>query len=211
MNVDPYKITNKVNGTVYIGQARCCESRWRSHCSSKKKASAISCAIKKYGQHQFTFEKLGSCLSQKAGDIAEIALIAYWKSKGKIYNRSDGGNGCRRRGGYTLSTIAKINIGKGSKEVWARLGHKVKRGKLISRATIGKKKSKVQCLAIKKGLTGRHLSILHKMAISRGVADGWKNPIIRKRRCDGLSKALKGNVNLINGIIRGWKKRRKHA
>ena len=48
-----YKITNKINGKIYIGQTiRPLIQRWNRHCCQST-VSAISHAIKKYGKHNF--------------------------------------------------------------------------------------------------------------------------------------------------------------
>lgn len=55
-----YKITNKINGKVYIGQSMHPEERWRAHCwKLTNYKSMISEAIQKYGQENFSFEILG--------------------------------------------------------------------------------------------------------------------------------------------------------
>ena len=55
-----YKITNKLNGKVYIGQSRDIDARWRQHINAKDNY-AIHNAIKKYGKENFKFEVLLEC------------------------------------------------------------------------------------------------------------------------------------------------------
>jgi len=52
-----YKITNKINGKVYIGQSIDIERRFRDHknCTAK---NLLSAAIKEYGLENFDFEVL---------------------------------------------------------------------------------------------------------------------------------------------------------
>ena len=56
-----YKITNQVNGKIYIGQSINPEARWRDHIVgySSNEVSLIHRAIQKYGVNNFTFEILG--------------------------------------------------------------------------------------------------------------------------------------------------------
>lgn len=56
-----YKITNKINGKIYIGQSINPEARWRDHIIgySKNEVSLIHRAIVKYGEQNFDFEVLG--------------------------------------------------------------------------------------------------------------------------------------------------------
>ena len=55
-----YKITNKINGKIYIGQTiQTLKARlWRHF--KKDSKSAISLAIKKYGRDNFSIEELDS-------------------------------------------------------------------------------------------------------------------------------------------------------
>lgn len=120
-----YKVTNTVNGTVYIGQTitRSISQRWDKHCNNSSNKSrrrhAMSSAIRKYGKEKFIVESLGFCLSQRAANIAERALISYWRSKGDTYNRSDGGNELGR-GGWKLSKESKYRIRKNSRKQWTQ-------------------------------------------------------------------------------------------
>ena len=55
-----YKITNKVNNKIYIGQSKNPEMRWEAHCQKKERyESLIHKAIIHYGRENFTFEILG--------------------------------------------------------------------------------------------------------------------------------------------------------
>lgn len=55
-----YKITNKINGKIYIGQSKQPERRFREHCWKKEKyVSLIDRAIQKYGENNFDFDILG--------------------------------------------------------------------------------------------------------------------------------------------------------
>ena len=56
-----YKITNKINGKIYIGQTIHPDKRWWEHCNRASTGLdnyPIHCAIKKYGKENFDFEVL---------------------------------------------------------------------------------------------------------------------------------------------------------
>lgn len=55
-----YKIENKINHKIYIGQSIAPERRWKEHCRRNEKyKSLIGDAIRKYGAENFEFEILG--------------------------------------------------------------------------------------------------------------------------------------------------------
>lgn len=112
--IDIYKITNKINKTPYIGQSPDVYRRWKMHCYRAKKEKPklfFHCAIKKYKPENFKVETLGFCLSKRAANIAEKALIEYWRSKGLVYNIADGGDGgATRPKGFHLSDEHKRKL-----------------------------------------------------------------------------------------------------
>lgn len=76
-----YKITNKVNGKVYIGQTvGDIKARWRKHKNLHKYPScsptAINHAIVKYGENNFTVEKVATAISLEELNQKEIQFIA---------------------------------------------------------------------------------------------------------------------------------------
>lgn len=81
-----YKITNKINGKIYIGQ------RMKIKDSYYGSGKLIKRAIKKYGKNNFTKEILEKCSTKEELNKKEV----YWIKKldSKIpngYNISDGG------------------------------------------------------------------------------------------------------------------------
>ena len=92
-----YKITNKVNSKVYIGQTNQePNKRMSKHfydAKSGRKNVAISSALNKYGKDGFTYEILQYTNSSEDADSLEIDYIKYFKSNQKEfgYNLTDGG------------------------------------------------------------------------------------------------------------------------
>lgn len=94
-----YKITNQVNGKVYIGQTRqSVESRWNQHkCKARKRSDGnnhFHNAILKYGEDKFTVEVLEECEFSEL-DSREIFYIAQYDSFKNGYNTTYGGGGNR--------------------------------------------------------------------------------------------------------------------
>lgn len=90
-----YKVTNKVNGKVYIGQTR--------HSLETRKIRHLSCArngynthfyqaIRKYGEDNFKWEILCSCSSKQELKDLETYFITKYDSIKHGYNMVDGGD-----------------------------------------------------------------------------------------------------------------------
>jgi len=94
-----YKITNKINGKIYIGQTIAkLQHRWAVHKASKRK-SPLTSAFKSYGVENFIIEPIASCLDVSFLDELEIKLIeAHDCLYPKGYNLLKGGNVSQHRG-----------------------------------------------------------------------------------------------------------------
>ena len=95
-----YKIENKVNGKVYIGQSidignRLRQHRYRAFNQKDKKTYSLYlyAAIRKYGKDNFTYSIVELCDKSQL-DERERYWISYYRSneKGRGYNLSDGGD-----------------------------------------------------------------------------------------------------------------------
>lgn len=95
-----YKIQNKVNGKVYIGQSVNIKKRFYIHrynAYNKENKSTydlyLYIAMRKYGKDNFTYEIIEVC-EKGILDQREIYWIKYYKSNQKEYgyNLSDGGH-----------------------------------------------------------------------------------------------------------------------
>lgn len=99
-----YKITNKINGKIYIGQTiKSLKERFQKHCwgtTEKDKYHlnmAIKKAIKKYGKNNFTIELIEEVETDKL-DERESYWISFYDSYHKGYNCTLGGqNGATRK------------------------------------------------------------------------------------------------------------------
>lgn len=72
-----YKITNKVNGKIYIGQSIHIEKRWQEHCQPSNNKSLIAKAIKKYGKENFLFEVIEQCTKEELLEKEEYYIKMY--------------------------------------------------------------------------------------------------------------------------------------
>src|ERR1700722_14853841 len=92
-----YRITNKINGKIYIGQSVDTVRRWYEHkreAAQENPNMLISRAIKKYGNDAFEFEVIAGCKTWEDANEIETLLVAQYNSlvdNGKGYNVALGG------------------------------------------------------------------------------------------------------------------------
>lgn len=93
-----YKVTNKINGKIYIGQTiQSVKDRWHRHCGKSGISKAelnthFKRAILKYGKENFTIETIEVCDSTKLND-REKFYISYYNSYINGYNYTIVGQG----------------------------------------------------------------------------------------------------------------------
>ena len=93
-----YKITNLINGKVYIGQSVNIEKRFIAHKNTAFNPNYVGYnyplyrAIRKYGIDNFSFEVLEECLVDEL-NTKEIWYVAQYQAHSKMgYNQDDGGD-----------------------------------------------------------------------------------------------------------------------
>lgn len=87
-----YKITNKINNKIYIGQSQNIFSRWAEHrYEAKTNMKPLYKAMRKYGIENFIFEIIEECEIEKLND-REVYWIKYYDSYNKGYNLTPGGD-----------------------------------------------------------------------------------------------------------------------
>lgn len=90
-----YKITNKINGKVYIGQTiRSLERRWVEHCQKESFCRLLHRGIQKHGKENFTVEQIDVACDRDELDKKEVYWIKFYDSMNpnKGYNLLGGGN-----------------------------------------------------------------------------------------------------------------------
>ena len=95
-NCGIYKITNLINGNIYIGKATNIKSRENSHFSNlnrnKHHNQHLQNAYNKYGKENFKFEIIQECARKDLINL-EIYWIDYYQSFTNGYNMTKGGDG----------------------------------------------------------------------------------------------------------------------
>ena len=157
-----YKLTNKINNKVYIGQSKRLKVRLREHKSCEVKSdergsqSVIRRAIKKYGFCNFEFEILLHCEEGSYMNDMETKLINFYDCLvPKGYNVKDGGNNIymSEEGKKRISEKAKNRIiseehkkkvSEGLKKFYRENGRSEEWTKNLSKSQKGKVKSQQQ-------------------------------------------------------------------
>ena len=90
-----YKITNKINNKIYIGQTiKNINLRWQRHYTdalSNRVNTKFAKAIRKYGKDNFIIEEIDTAQSKEELNQKEIYWIYYYNSILEGYNSVDGG------------------------------------------------------------------------------------------------------------------------
>ena len=90
-----YKITNTINGKVYIGQTiHSLEKRWVAHCRKGSECTSIRNSIQKYGKENFKIEVIEQVETLEDLNLKEEFWIDYYEStdRSKGYNLTTGGS-----------------------------------------------------------------------------------------------------------------------
>lgn len=116
--VNIYKITNQIDGKIYIGQTvQKVWSRWNSHRNMAKRGKDLFFyrAIRKHGEENFIVEHIGAAENKTWADYLERVYIRIHNTTNQDfgYNMTYGG-----QGGLHIPEN-KIKIGEKSKEWWA--------------------------------------------------------------------------------------------
>lgn len=155
-----YKVTNKVNGKIYIGQTIVgLAKRKEGHINdalANRDNNYFHNSISKYGKENFKWQVIEHCDSKEELDEMEFHYIKQFRSFGSGgYNLTLGGGGML---GYKITEEHRHNL---------------------SKSHIGYKHTKEQRTKISKSLTGRQVSIKTRQKLSFSKL-GNKNPMYGK-------------------------------
>lgn len=136
-----YKITNLINGLVYIGQTKYSAiDRYNTHMNTYKNTHFYN-SIHKYGPQNFKLEILEDHVPNELLDEKEVYYIALYDSYKNGYNETIGGNGTR---GYQFTDSDRQKMSASVKRAWQRqdsLLNSKERGQKISKALKNRRKS----------------------------------------------------------------------
>ena len=150
-----YKITNLVNGKVYVGQSIDIEKRWMEHKYSHTRLSLIGRALHKYGIDSFSFEVVCECDKSELNDKEQEYIAKYDCMHPNGYNLKSGGGQC-----VVYSEESKRKMSE-SQKLHTGWHHTEETKKKIGDAHRGRKRPVESVEKMRKALTGRHLSPEH--------------------------------------------------
>jgi group I intron endonuclease len=91
-----YKITNKTDGKMYVGQTiQMLEERWKQHRRMKGNCLYLRRAFEKYGIDNFVFEMICDCSNEELDKFEKQYMIEFNSMVPNGYNLREGGNGGR--------------------------------------------------------------------------------------------------------------------
>lgn len=185
-----YKITNKINGKVYIGQSVDIDKRKREHLNNYKrdeiKHYILYRAINKYGVNNFEFEVICGCSIDELDDL-EIKYIKLYNSyKGNGYNMTLGGGGVRG---------LKPWLGKKHTQETKNKIRKSHMGKKLSKETIEKLKSIRKGNKYRLGIKHTKETIEKLRVLNMGENNAMYGKSHSKETKEKISIAKKGKGN----------------
>lgn len=194
-----YKITNKINGKIYIGQTvQKLSRRWKDHRTKNK--SAISKAINKYGVDNFEISVICKCDSIEQMNYREEKYIKLFKTRfPEGYNIGFGG-GNKRTSNETKTKLSKINKNTTPP---SRKGCKLSKThkEQISKKLKGRKRSDITIKKFKNtikntGTSNKRVKCLNNnktyQSMSEAASELKLTPLGVSRAARGVVKSYKG-------------------
>jgi group I intron endonuclease len=142
-----YKITNTVNGKIYIGQTiqKDPKMRWYAHCDYARKGrkSHLYDSMRKHGVDKFCWEIIDQADTIDALNLKEQQWLNHYRELGVVYNnREAGGNKS-----HSQESIERMRVVQKQRHATTVIGGwKRKDGGAMR----GKKQPKVTCLFCQK-------------------------------------------------------------
>lgn len=207
-----YRITNQLNGKVYIGQSSNPEYRWKQHKYDSQRTEPVQYihrAIAKYGIKNFVFDVIAGCKTQEDADCAEDQLIIQYNSRNKEngYNLKAGGS----HGDHSEETKQKIR--EATLQQIAEKGHPARgyewteeQRANMSAVQFALDKGIIYNKEVRQKMSESHVGIKDseetKQRKSESAKEAWEKRIDYSRKCEapGCEVSGKAKYKIIDGI-----------
>jgi group I intron endonuclease len=185
-----YKITNVINGKIYIGKATNVNKRWNTHkgiarTKKPKDYSHLHKAMNKYGLDKFVIEILSEYNLEADALAAEVNYIKQYDSRNRSigYNITEGGDGIS---GFKFSEESKKRMSERRKGKYTGTEHsfygKIKttscRGDKVSSAKLTESQATDLLADRESGMTWKALGIKYNISLQAawriGTGKNWK-------------------------------------
>ena len=191
MTIIIYRVTNIVDGKIYIGQTRQgIAARRRTHertALSNGYLYRFHRALKEHGLENFQWETIDTCADTEEANEMEYHYIKQYQSTNEDY----GYNICEGRSGEYLCTTAIKELLSIQKR-----GNKNPMSKLENRLKVGRFKTEEE-----KHQWSQYMKKLYQLGIIKAPSNKL-NPEQAARRSRNISKALKGRT-----ITEEWRRK----
>jgi len=114
-----YKITNLVNGKLYVGKTDNIRKRWNGHKTAARRQdpndfTILHRAMRKYGFDNFKIERLSEHMGEEVALAEEVRMIAELNTRDRSigYNMTEGGDGAS---GYKFTDEQRKKLSKAKK------------------------------------------------------------------------------------------------
>ena len=109
-----YKIVNKINGKMYIGQTTktLLEDRFKEHRKIKGNCRYLLNAFKKYGVDGFEYKMIQCCLDEELNELEIMNISSHNSRVPNGYNLKSGGNGGGKQHEETKKKISETLKGR---------------------------------------------------------------------------------------------------
>ena len=193
-----YKITNQINGKIYIGQTvQPLIKRWQNHLSTSSGCLALKAAIEKYGRENFKIEEIQSTNTLDELNKAE----EYWVDKLNTlapngYNLKTGGDNSipskETRLKMSKASKGQIPWNKGLTKKDPRVAKYVRYGKETSAyGKVSPMKGKKHTEEAKRKMSESQMGRKHSNKTKQKMSEAHKGRVKTKAHRLNLSKSLK--------------------
>lgn len=161
-----YKILNKLNQKIYIGQTiQSLNKRWINHCVGNGHCFKLKNAISKYGKENFSIERIDEAKTLEELNEKEVYWINFYKSNTNVgYNLKSGGANSRvsEETKLKISKTTKGRKGKPHSELTKEKLRQINFGKKLSEKTKNKMRNRTHSAETREKMKLSHAKRLGK-------------------------------------------------